>query len=138
MNSRLLKFAAVGLLNTGADVLVFTMLTAAGSRVLIAQIIGYACGMLNSYLLNRRWTFRSNGSSYRELPRFLALNLVVLGLVSWMLESLHSGAGLSLIASKLLATGAGIIINYAGSRFWVFGARGYSSGARSEAQHEHS
>ncbi|QHW35199.1 GtrA family protein [Paenibacillus rhizovicinus] len=128
-----MKFGAVGLLNTGADLLVFTMLTAAGSNVVTAQIIAYACGMLNSYLLNRSWTFRSNASRSREMPRFILLNLVVLACVTWLLELLHSGAGMSLLTSKLAATGAGMLVNYAGSRFWVFGTRGYSSETRSDA-----
>ncbi|QHT63074.1 GtrA family protein [Paenibacillus lycopersici] len=132
MTARLLKFGAVGLLNTGADFLVFAMLTAAGSPVLTAQAIAYACGMLNSYLLNRSWTFRSSASRTREMPRFIVLNLVVLACVTLVLEQLRTGAGLPLLLSKLLATGAGMIINYAGSRFWVFGARGYSSETRSD------
>lgn len=136
MNGRLLKFGAVGLLNTGADLLVFTMLTSAGSSVLTAQILGYGCGMLNSYLLNRSWTFRSNASRTREMPRFLLLNLAVLACVAWLLEQLHTGAALPLLPSKLLATAAGMLLNYAGSRFWVFGVRGPTPGTRSEAHHE--
>ncbi|MBO7747624.1 GtrA family protein [Paenibacillus sp. MWE-103] len=124
MNGRLLKFGAVGLLNTGADLLAFGALTAAGCPVLAAQALSYGCGMLNSYLLNRSWTFRSRAGRMQELPRFALLNLAVLAVVSWLLELLHAQAGLPLLPSKLLATGAGMLINYAGSRYWVFGARG--------------
>ncbi|NBD24492.1 GtrA family protein [Paenibacillus glycinis] len=138
MNGRLLRFAAVGLLNTGADLLAFAMLTAAGCSVVTAQILAYGCGMLNSYLLNRSWTFGSGASRYRELPRFLLLNLAVLAFVAWLLEQLHAGAGLPLLPSKLLATGAGMIVNYAGSRCWVFGAGDYSTQARRKTRHDHS
>lgn len=54
------KFAIVGVANTLIDYGMFTLLTRFGGvQVYLANVIGYACGMLNSYVFNRAWTFKA-------------------------------------------------------------------------------
>jgi len=48
-------------MNTVVDFAVFALLAAGGLSVLLAQWLAYGCGVLNSYLWNRRWTFRVKG-----------------------------------------------------------------------------
>ena len=36
-----------------------------------AELVGYVLGLVLSYLLNRRWSFESEASHGRDLPRFL-------------------------------------------------------------------
>ncbi|QYR22797.1 GtrA family protein [Paenibacillus sp. sptzw28] len=128
MNNRfiqMLKFGLVGAVNTAVDLIVFTLLTAQGLPYLAAQIISYSCGVLNSYLLNRSWTFR-HGSSRKgkEIIRFIIVNLTALAVSSALLTWLYrpDGSALTLPASKLIVTCASMVINYAGSRYWVFGS----------------
>jgi putative flippase GtrA len=115
-----IKFALVGLLNTGVDVAIFFLLTWAGSPYVAAQAVSYSCGAANSYLLNKLWTFRSSGLSYAEVVRFTVVNLVSLGISILVLTLLHDKLGLELAASKGGATVCALAANFLGNKLWVF------------------
>ncbi|MGV6937620.1 GtrA family protein [Paenibacillus sp. CMM36] len=121
----MIRFGIVGLVNTGVDYIIFMLLAWAGIPVIVAQIISYSCGTANSYILNSKWTFNkqlSNNTNKGQLPKFIVINLIVLGITSLLLQVLHTGTELPLALGKLIATAVGMIINYIGSRYWVFGS----------------
>jgi len=115
-----IKFAVVGILNTGVDVAIFFLLTWLGIPYVAAQIVSYSCGAANSYLLNKVWTFRSCGLSYAEIVRFAAVNLTSLGISVVVLTLLHDMAGLGLAAAKGGATACALAANFLGNKLWVF------------------
>lgn len=115
-----IKFALVGILNTGVDVVIFFLLTWLGSPYVAAQVVSYSCGAANSYLLNKIWTFRSCGLSYGEIVRFVAVNLISLGISVISLMLLHDKAGLGLAAAKGGATACALGANFLGNKLWVF------------------
>jgi len=115
-----MRFCLVGVVNTGVDFAVFTVLTNMGVLLLVAQCISYTCGVLNSFLLNRTWTFQRRGQSSGQLIRFFALNLGTLAITYGLLVYFHNHLAWSLLVSKLVATGASLVINFGGSRLWVF------------------
>ncbi|MGZ0039300.1 GtrA family protein [Paenibacillus ottowii] len=121
----MIRFGIVGLVNTGVDYIIFMLLAWAGVPVVVAQIISYSCSTANSYILNSRWTFskqQANNTNKGQLLKFIVINLIVLGITSLLLQVLHTETELPLALSKLIATAAGMIINYIGSRYWVFGS----------------
>ncbi|WP_199624659.1 GtrA family protein [Paenibacillus alkalitolerans] len=124
MNSKLallLKFGVVGIMNSAIDASAFLILAAWGMPIVAAQICAYVLGTLNSYLVNGRWTFKSDQlGKAGTLLRFLTVNLITLGATSAMLVALHEHAGLPLLASKILVIGFGLFLNFTGSRFWVY------------------
>ncbi len=81
-----IKFALVGASNSAVDYVVsfivtklLRLITAGGWVKYAAKIIGYACGVLNSYIWNSRWTFREERKQdKREIISFIAVNLTVL------------------------------------------------------------
>ncbi|MBC8016950.1 MAG: GtrA family protein [Verrucomicrobia bacterium] len=115
-----MKFALVGLLNTGVDVAIFFLLTRAGIPYVTAQVVSYSCGAANSYLLNKVWTFRSSGLCYAEIVRFTTVNLISLGISVVVLSLLHGTAGLDLAAAKGGATICALAANFLGNKLWVF------------------
>ena len=115
-----MRFCLVGAVNTGVDFTVFTVISNIGVLLLVAQCVSYTCGVLNSFLLNRTWTFRGRGQSYGQLIRFLALNLGTLTITYGLLVYFHNHLGWPLFVCKLFATGASVGINYIGSRLWIF------------------
>ena len=115
-----IKFALVGLLNTGVDVAIFFLLTWIGTPYVAAQVISYSCGAANSYLLNKLWTFRSSGLSYAEIVRFTTVNLISLGISVVVLSLLHRTAGLNLATAKGGATVCALAANFLGNKLWVF------------------
>jgi len=59
--SRVLRFGAVGLLNTGLGYAVILSGLALGWGDIASNAAGYAAGLAIGFLLNRSWTFRSAG-----------------------------------------------------------------------------
>lgn len=119
------RFAAVGVVNTLVDFGVFTLLAQFLSvNVYAAQVAGYGAGVLNSYILNRSWTFRARDRFFSPaLVKFLVLSLCMLLFSTGMLYLFHGLAGIPKLPAKVIATGVTMVVNFLANRFWVFGGR---------------
>ncbi|MEK5024418.1 MULTISPECIES: GtrA family protein [unclassified Paenibacillus] len=121
-----LKFNAVGLLNTLIDFAVFTLLHSLGMMNTPAQIISYSAGTANSFFWNKKVTFKDKSQANKDsfdrmqLVRFIILNLVVLGISVLLMHLLTDKFGVQVLISKVLVTFVTVIINFFGSRKWVF------------------
>lgn len=121
-----LKFNAVGLLNTLIDFAIFTLLTSFGLVYTLAQVISYSAGTANSFVLNKKVTFRDSNRGVKEgfdriqLLKFIILNLMVLGISLLLMHLLTENFGVQVLISKVLVTFVTVIINFFGSRKWVF------------------
>ena len=136
---QIIKFAIVGVLNTLVDFAVFQALNLLLGWVYVAQVIGYTCGIINSYVWNSNWTFREQRTrSFREIALFIVVNLASLGVslgviwlcrdvfgitnewvASWMPAALN-GFIKGDTVDKLIATCFAIVVNYVGNRLFVF------------------
>lgn len=115
------KFGLVGLLNTFIDYVVYAIVTGIGANYLLSQILSYSCGLLNSYFINRKWTFKQKEkASIKEFVCFLAVNVVTLLLTLFFLNLFYRKLGMNLLLSKLLVTAIGTICNYIGTKMFVF------------------
>ncbi|MFE4120116.1 GtrA family protein [Priestia sp. YIM B13486] len=116
-----IKFTLVGVVNTLIDFVVYALLTTIGVNYILAQWVSYSAGILNSYVMNRKWTFeRKEKSSRREVISFVIVNLITLSLTSFMLTVLYNKWGISLLISKLLITIVSVGINFIGTKLFVF------------------
>jgi putative flippase GtrA len=121
-----LKFNAVGLLNTLIDFAVFTLLHSIGMVNTPAQIFSYSAGTANSFFWNKKVTFRDRAGGSEEsfdrmqLVRFIVLNLLVLGISVLLIHILTDILDIQVLISKILVTFVTVIINFFGSRKWVF------------------
>ena len=139
---QLLKFVLIGASNTLLDLVVTFALNAIFGIYYLAKIIGYACGIVNSYIWNSRWTFREERRcDAREIVTFLAVNLITLGLsllLQWVFrDRLHLDAWWTGFAGEnfftkiingerfclLLASGIALLVNFAGNKLLVFNRR---------------
>jgi putative flippase GtrA len=116
------RFGAVGVLNTAVDAAVFTLLYAwAGAPYAAAQTAAYGAGALNSYIWNKRWTFKSRSrANAREWLSFLLVNGLSYGISIAVLAAAYEALGLPMGWSKALSIASSVAFNYIGSRFWVF------------------
>ena len=74
---QLLRFAAVGVLNTAVGyAVIFACMYLVGWGAVVSNIAGYAVGLVVSYTLNRTFTFRSAAGKKREIVRFLSIFMV--------------------------------------------------------------
>jgi putative flippase GtrA len=81
--------------------------------------------MLNSYTLNKYWTFAQKGRlEPKQAIRFTVLNLGSLLLSLGLLALLKDQWELKVLLAKLLATIATTAVNFAGSKLWVFRTNG--------------
>jgi putative flippase GtrA len=119
--AQFVKFNLVGILNTAVDFVIFWALTYTGLYHLISQVISYSCGTVNSYLLNKFWTFKHNKKAGGlEAMKFIIVNIVALSVSLLFLYIFRDIAGMHVMVSKLFATGFSVIVNFAGNKFWVF------------------
>ena len=122
---RVLRFSAVGLLNTSIDMVVFLGLVwGLGVPVVPANLAAFGVALANSYVLNRSWTFRDTGTqvSSGNIARFVASSSIGAGLATtalWLLLRL----GLPTLAAKLLSIVVGMTWNYLAMRHLVFAPR---------------
>jgi|GEM_PF-466590 len=76
---QLLRFVAIGVLNTSLDFIIFNMLSkwwgvSSGTQLGYINAIGFACATIQSYIWNRYWAF--NGASGGIYKNFIRLMLV--------------------------------------------------------------
>jgi putative flippase GtrA len=88
---------------------------------LTANALGYSVGLLQSYLLNRSWTFGHSQNSWTSLWRFLAVAACgyVVNLCC-MLVAIDR-LGMNSYLGQLLGMGAYVIFVFFGSRNFAFG-----------------
>lgn len=82
---QLIRFAAVGLLSNALLYFLYLVLTREGMPHLVAMTSLYMLGVLQTFLVNKHWTFRHRGSANRSLIRYFTayfgcyiLNLCIL------------------------------------------------------------
>lgn len=119
---KLIKFCIVGGINTLITLFVFYILNKVlGINYLICSLIGYACGMFNSYILNKRWTFHDdNKKIIIQFIKFMIINTISLGINLLVMYILVDKLHLDSMLSQALATGFSTVSNYIGSRVLVF------------------
>lgn len=116
------KFALVGVANTLLDMGIFALLAQVfGVNVYLAQCISFSAGVLNSYLLNRSWTFRSKEAFWSPaLVRFLLLNLAMLAVSTTIIWVFYDLLGIHKLIAKVVSTGCTLVVSFLINRLWVF------------------
>ena len=124
----LTRFLITGATNTVLSFLLFRALlfvyegrvaAAAG----LAQATTYAIAIPILFAVSRRWTFRSQGSVAREVPRFLSAHLGLLCMSSVLLQAGVSLLGLPVTPCWVLVTAITTVTNFLAQRYWVFRPR---------------
>ncbi|MBC8079513.1 MAG: GtrA family protein [Gorillibacterium sp.] len=131
-----IRFNIVGVLNTLVDFTVFTILFALGVPNSVSQCISYSAGTVNSYVLNRKWTFaaqekaplqakasRRKSIDIVQLSKFLVVNLITLGLSLILLHLFSEVWGQHPLIAKGIAIVFTTLVNFLGSKLWVFSGK---------------
>lgn len=119
-----IRFAIVGIINTGVDFLVFTLLNETFTLdYTVCQVAGYSSGVVSSFVLNKLWTFGDQKAGKKlalQFSQFVFVNILSL-LGSLAVIRLFAGVfGLNIYIAKIFATLMAQVLNFAGYRFWVF------------------
>lgn len=133
-------FAGVGVMNTAVDIVVLNLLVLLthhdqGWWLLLFDGLSFLAGLINSYVLNGRFTFRDSGSGdFGRFLRFVAVNavgLLINTLIVWTLSPLLGGLVveghdkllspiMAVNVSKGLATVFSLCWNYLAMKYWIF------------------
>lgn len=117
-----LRFATVGASNTLLSWCLYAVLEHVGIHYLLASGLAFATGALNSYALNRRWTFRSRGRHAPEIVRFGAVQCIGLALDVSLLYVLVRDVGIHHLIAQALVFPVASVVTFMLSRRWVFAA----------------
>ena len=133
---QIVRFGIVGTLNTTIDVLTLNILlwrfpTHDANLLLLYNSVAYTLGALNSFSLNKHWTFkRRQAITGGELVRFAIVNIAgflcndsIIWITARILHPLIASSLLWASASKLTALCGTMIVSYLGMRLWVFASK---------------
>ena len=125
----LIRFALTGVLNTLVGLgAIFALKWFLGMSDTAANVLGYGVGLLVSYLVNSRWTFRYRKSLLPVLPQYLGVillaYLVNLGVVHYCIDRLQ--------INSYLAQACGVVpyagLSYVLLRWFVFRSTAVAAG----------
>lgn len=121
------KFLGVGVINTLAGSLVmFLMYNVAHCGYWLSSAANYIVGSIVSYVLNKKFTFRSKQNSLKTILRFAvsigACYLIAYGAAKPLAMRLLAGAEIAVQENVGMVIGMGlyVLLNYAAQRFFAF------------------
>lgn len=121
---QVLKFIVVGSLSTVVNYAVFFISYSYGQvNYLLASAIGYATGLLLSYVLNASWTFRQQSNFRlvsRQTFRFILVYVCSLGLSLGSIYVLVHWLGIDPRLANIVAICQTTVTNFLGCKYYVF------------------
>lgn len=127
MDHTLSRFIIVGVVNTLFGMgLMFVLYNVFHVSYWWSSAANYFFGSILSFILNKFYTFRHHGSTWRSAVKF-TLNILVCYLIAYgvakpLMLWILSGRSLQLQENAAMLTGAVLFtaLNYAGQRFFAF------------------
>jgi putative flippase GtrA len=127
--TQFVKFAVVGAVGTVVNlaVLKLTLLvweqfsaTTPFAVEAFASGLAFAVAVVNNFLLNRWWTFRSSGPAYRQFGKFLTVSIAGLCLNELVFWVFRDQLGLDVLLSQLIAIACVLPFNFVFNKLWSF------------------
>lgn len=117
-----IKFGIVGVSNTLITFVVYNILLKLGVNYLVANIIGYICGMINGFIWSKNWVFKVDKESKMYFIKFALVNLLSLIVSTGLLMVLVKQLSLNSTIAQLITTCITVVINYILNKMWTFSA----------------
>jgi putative flippase GtrA len=116
-----IKYGIVGIINTFITLTtIFIFMKIIGANYVIANVVGYTLGFLNSFILNKIWTFGSEGRVRKEIILFFLVFIVSYAVQLLFLLLIKEQLGISAEMSQIIAMGFYTIINFLGNKHFTF------------------
>jgi putative flippase GtrA len=118
---RFIKFGLIGVINTAITIISYSFFVyIMDINYILANIIAYMLGMINSFIWNKNWVFRVKESDLSIYLRFLIVNLAMLGFNTLGLFILVNTFQLNKLISQIAVVGLGMVINFFLTKTWAF------------------
>jgi len=123
------KFAVVGAIGTIANLavlklalLVWGHYTTSTPFVVeaFASGLAFVVAVINNYLLNRWWTFRSSGTMGSAFLKFLVVSLAGLVLNEVVFYAFRAQLHVNVLVSQLVAIACVLPFNFIANKLWSF------------------
>ena len=119
-----IKYGVVGVINTLITaVVIWVMMKLLGCSDVVSNVVGYIAGVLNSFIWNKKWTFKSTekwmGSAIRFGIVFGICYLLQLGLLVFVLNPYLA---IDPYYNQLIAMAFYTAINFVMNKFYTFKA----------------
>ncbi|WP_155122037.1 GtrA family protein [Martelella mediterranea] len=116
---QLLKYGLVGVMNTLITFIVIVLLSYLGFSPVTSNVIGYACGLANSFFFNGRFTFTSTNGR-KAVYRFLAGFALAYSINLAALLALTHQGDLPEMVSQAVAMLVYNVCFFLIMKFWIF------------------
>ena len=121
------KFGIVGASGFVVNLAIFTVLqhftpvAEQKSHLLLNNSIGFLCGGVSNYFLNRAWTFKSssNANAVKQGTQFITVSIIALVLDNIVLHYIEPSLGPGHRA-WFLATLSAMVVNFFVNKYWTF------------------
>jgi putative flippase GtrA len=120
--TKLLRFAAVGLLGVVFQLAAFALLIGPlGVNHLIAAAVSTALALCSNFVLNRLWTFDAAHLHMGvQAAKFAVVSAVAIGVNVLVVLIVVDGLGAPKGLGEVLAVGFQAPVSYVGNRMWTF------------------
>jgi putative flippase GtrA len=128
------KYGVVGASNTILTFVVYTVLVLLGLHYLVAVVLGYLVGSLNSYVFNRHWTFQAGHIAHTQAgTRFAIVQAAAIAANVALLYVFVHHWHVARILSQAILTVPILSVTFFVNRLWTFARPHGGSGAPPQA-----
>ena len=117
---KFMKFGLIGILNTLITIGSYMLFVYLGMNYIIANVIGYGIGVINSYYWNKNWVFQVSSNQRNIFVKFVVVNLITLVINTLALYILANYLDMHPYLAQIFATGFGLLINFFLNKKWTF------------------
>ncbi|MCL2852200.1 MAG: GtrA family protein [Defluviitaleaceae bacterium] len=122
--NQFIRFSLVGVSNTLIFYIIYLAMLRIGFSYVIAVTVGTAVGIINSYVLNKIFTFRSgrkaDGKQLGETIRFVTVYVVQYFVNIAVISVCVNVFGIAPELAGLPAVAIGVIVSFIGHKYWTF------------------
>lgn len=116
-----IKYGIVGAGNTLITaVVIWVMMKVLGCSAVASNVVGYAAGVLNSFIWNKQWTFQSHAGWRKSAVRFGLVFAVCYLLQLALLCGLEAMAPIDAYYNQLIAMAFYTVINFILNKVYTF------------------
>jgi putative flippase GtrA len=114
------RFIFVGILNTIVGYGAFFLLLYLNIYYILALLISHIIGVTNSFVWNKKWTFRSEGNARREGIKFFSVYGIIFMINLFILTFFVEVLKLTPQIGQVVALGICTLISFFGHKYWSF------------------
>ena len=115
------RFSCVGAIGTGAHYTVLVvMIRFFRVSPVAASTCGFVAGALINYILNYRWTFKSQKKHKSAMPNFFFIAVIGMIFNAAIMSLLVNSFEVHYLISQIAATFVVLLWNFSGNKIWTF------------------